>query len=371
MQPQCRRHVAAAAGDGADDDRSASPVAGSPSPVAEQPHLRDLLGHLCAEIERQQVQIDEQGEEMAELAEENRRLRLELSVVRASLGGEEGPVGGEADCDWSSRRYISGVAQVPLIAPRSQDAESQTAQPAPPIQRCREQAKPVADCPRSETVDLQDRFAAAVRASTPVAPSVGDASHGSTVVDRSSSNADSTTIPVGQPSIADEEGPPWSLSPTSLASNASSPMWLGSASESFSSMVSPIGDGRRQAGSADSLGDQHTNWPGLRRHAPEAALASAVGSLTPRRLVRAVLDALDAAQRRLQQGAARHKAKRAAALNTGGTTGASGMPGGSQAQVDIRIYLPGATSDHGVSEDRARAKDDSDVSAGSFMYILL
>merc|ERR1712129_535923 len=122
----------------------------------------------------------------------------------------------------------------------------------------------------------------------------------------------------------------------SLASNASSPMWLGSACEgSFSEVGSPpVGEGRRQPRSVESGGerpDKPTNWPGLRQHASESALVSAAGNLPPRRLVRTILDSLDIMQRKLQQSSARSKAKRAAAAAAAAAAGGIANAAASQA----------------------------------------
>jgi len=52
--------------------------AGGSAAVASTDSVRDLLGHLCAEIERQQAQIGEQSDQIDELLQENERMRAEL-----------------------------------------------------------------------------------------------------------------------------------------------------------------------------------------------------------------------------------------------------------------------------------------------------
>lgn len=58
--------------------------------------IRDLLGHLCAEIERQQAQIGEQSDQIDELLQENDRLRTELEE---SCGRRAGLLGCFSDED--------------------------------------------------------------------------------------------------------------------------------------------------------------------------------------------------------------------------------------------------------------------------------
>lgn len=365
----------------------------------DQPPFRDLLGHLCAEIERQQAQLRDQGEEIAELAQDNRRLRLELEAARPSSSvphdavvRTEAAAGGrglqqasgaasrllqDAECQ-TVPEETSGIWEfgtVKLVSCACDDASGELCEFAPPAaadSNKLQQPEPAPEPPQLTAAPTrqQESFSAAGSGSG-LAMVDGSSGASTTAAERSSSNACPTNLPSSMLAAADEDGPPWSLSPTSLASNSSSPMWLGSASESFSSESSPpAADDRRKAASMESVGDQPTNWPGLRRHPPEAALVSAAGNLAPQRLVRSILDALDTAQRRLQQSTARQKAKRAAAA-AAAAAGTAAPRSSSQVQVDIRIYLPSAMPDDTLAEDRARVKDANEVNTGSFMYILL
>lgn len=401
--------------------------------AAEEP-FRDLLGHLCAEIERQQAHIDEQGQFIADLQEDNRRLLLELEEARSAFCEREGAPrsrdgsrhGGISPppSSWEQRAGLRREASCQTLHAGSdsvptqrQDVGSQTllcadlsagdhnddlACTSLKLSQCGvEEVNLLANLLQNQADDEKHQQPEpAPEPPYPVhlnsAQDAGDVLEVEPIHVKERGTGELTAA------VVDDDGPPWSLSPSSLASNTSSPMWLGHFGESFcspGSVTSPPVTGvdqrsaqqhpqqlQLQQASGEPFGDLRPAGPGLRRQpvstsrlhpqhhqhqqppavSAEAALLSAASSLEPRRLVRSVLDSLDAAQRRLQESMAQQsrakRAARAAQANSGART---------CSQVDIRIYLPGAGSapDEGASE--GCTEEEGGAAVGSFMYILL
>lgn len=385
--------------------------------MAAPPPFRDLLGHLCAEIERQQAQIGEQGEQIAELVEENHRLHSELDAARSAVlndwSGLQTPASPEVDGRHPGCRQDAGCQTAPCICQPDTDAvksvdniglshwadKLQQPEPAPePLELasapCVQQ---MGTRPRLAAVNLQHSFAAVLTSSahasaewsnpqrleeeeaedlssqgSPEREFSGSQWHGRCIRMRAEREVFTSAAVHGESSTAEEDAHPWSLSPSSFNSNASSPFWFGLGTRSFpSSSPAPVaGGGQQPPTAADLQSEEIAGWPGMRRQPPgqprllenspcaEAALASAAtGPLEPRRLVRVIVDALDAAQRRLQQASAQQKATP--------RTGTVRSQGCEQAQLDIRIYY--AT----CARAEVNAGDECEAVAGSFMYILL
>lgn len=439
--------------------------------MATAPPYRDLLGDLCAEIERQQAQIGEQGDQIEELMQENERLRLELDDVRVGLGdscilqpGADEPltahgaeskswcsVGCQTVCleDAASLQKASSKLQTPCCCGNgeAEEGRKEAANGTHKLQQPEPAPEPLAPASSSaqaslalqtDEVDMElDVLRGALERQT---AELNDALLVETQRLQRLEKAleDTQTSEVEPNNSLESEAPAWTLSPTSIGSDASSPLWLGLCTGSLPSSPSHTGgaaaaaalgglpaaareEGQPGPHGARGLRRQPGNstWP-LHRTAPasaacstaapaaapadasaapapSAALAAAeasaeasAGACTEggggdlvvaaaraspgdtvrpgdvRRLVRSVLDALDAAQRRLQQSSRRRGARRAAA--------AAGVP--PCAQVDIRIYVPGCAASEEppcLTEDGSEAKGEVELGAvtGSFMYILV
>mmetsp|Transcript_52529 Transcript_52529/g.170653 ORF Transcript_52529/g.170653 Transcript_52529/m.170653 type:complete len:402 (-) Transcript_52529:57-1262(-) len=401
--------------------------------MAAPPPYRDLLGHLCAEIERQQAQIGEQAAEIDELVQENDRLRAELEELSPSpltswadtAMLERPPPLPRAGCQSAGTQtccvgdvigdddHMQGLARAKLTTnccgcsctcSTGAVQQPETA-PEPPQLGGAGAAVRERPAPRAGEAEARDEEMDVLRGALSEATGNG-------------------TAPL-EPSM-ESEGPAWTLSPTSMDSSASSQFWLALCSGSLPS--SPSGDAASAAAIDEALSKavgvqgllrrqpSSSTWPshraaavtataaigsvasaggGCRRsegHAASAASAvaaaaatfesaveaaglAAAGDAEPRRLVRSILDALDVSQKRLQQASRRRR--RAGSAGNGCGPQQAGC-----AQVDIRIFYPGcsaATLEMQLGEQpelagpgaSKEATAAGDHSSGSFMYILL
>eukprot|EP00405_Crypthecodinium_cohnii_P041235 CAMPEP_0206551990 /NCGR_PEP_ID=MMETSP0325_2-20121206/15831_1 /ASSEMBLY_ACC=CAM_ASM_000347 /TAXON_ID=2866 /ORGANISM="Crypthecodinium cohnii, Strain Seligo" /LENGTH=481 /DNA_ID=CAMNT_0054051813 /DNA_START=30 /DNA_END=1472 /DNA_ORIENTATION=- len=295
------------------------------------PPYRDLLVHLCAEIERQEAQLGEQSNQIEELQQENARLMSELEDLQRLTASC--PTLPPSLATAATTTTTSQTTTTPL--PTTTASAVSCPQSAAAASAAAVLASSSSSCSSSRTAaPTAARTANAANAAATVAASLAAAATtaGTSMQSSSSSSYPSTSSPLpakhapgampntdsgplrnwsGQCGNAltstspglDGDATSWSLSPTTLNSSNVSQFWMNLQSNS-SSPANPdnIADALDHALSSAYQGQENGSTARIRSQAPDVLLG-VTSDVDPVRLVRMVLSCLDDAQQRRRRAA--------------------------------------------------------------------